>query len=458
MGYSTKGALPVLPIRRGVVTGTVWVLYCPVAVYLLLLYFRPALAYILPSEVLRYSNIVALSSAALVVVLRGRGRIFQRLPRYLLFLLAGIAVIGSSAAVAGAPQAKMNWVLYNFVGACLTFVAFSGAYESRRGAIGITVLLVACAAINSTVGVWGAVTKARLFNVGQEAGVGTFGYDPIYGRSGGIIGENYVGLVDLPALVAGLWLLQNRRWNLAGVLLTAASGAAIVVSLSKASAMAGLVAALAFSLISIRRRRSAVLLIGVVGALLYGGASYLTSAKDPAPYRKVSIQYRWSMEALINEDRLTIWRSYLSDVEGAPFLGRGPGYIAGRISAGRQVPHNSLLDILVEFGLLGVVLYVSAFGVTVRNYWVSQRRSPNALGSLLMCCFCGMAASTMTVSDPLYRVLWAVAGGLNGVRWCAEPRSVVCARKEGAGPPVGMTSRRGRTIRVASLHERLPLG
>jgi O-antigen ligase len=307
-------------------------------------------------------------------------------------------------------------------------VIFRFACETRRGTVVITTVLVVCATINSVVGLWGVATKRTLFNLGADVvGTGSFGYDSVTGRSGGIAGENYVGMYDVPALIAGLCLMRNRRWRVAGAALSSLSSAAIVVSLSRGSILSGLTAALLFVALSMKRTRSGPWLVVVLLVAVYVGAGYIGDQGNAPAGMAVanSAEYRFAAEGLTNEFRLVIWRKYFDDVmTDNAFLGLGGGYIQGQALMDRRVPHNSFLDILVEYGCLGLGIYLSAFSLVVKTWARCRKRSPDTLADVLFCCFCGMTVSIITLSSPLARPLWAVGGALLGLRLWARTKAV----------------------------------
>jgi O-antigen ligase len=406
---------------------------------LLLVYFRPLLEYFLSGQIFVTSQvpqtlyIVTISLAALAFLLKFSVTRLRSLMYPLLFLLAAVGVTCLSDLVAEVPFAETILPLHSLIGTWLTFVTFRFACETRRGAVAITTVLVVCATINSLVGLWGVATRRTLLNLGAEVvGSATFGYDAVTGRSGGIAGENSVGMYDLPALIAGLCLMRNRRWRPVGIALASVSSAAIVVSLSRSSILSGLAAALFFIAVGTKRTPSALWLVVILLVAVYFGAGYISEQAD-APTGMAatnSTGYRFSADGLTSEARLAIWQGYFEDVMAAnAFLGMGGGYISGRSSMNRMIPHNSFLDILVEYGCLGLLLYMSAFALIIKTWARCRGRSPDILPDMLFSCFCGMTVSIITLSNPLARPLWAVAGAVLGVRrWVGAKALLPLAR------------------------------
>jgi O-antigen ligase len=416
---------------------------------LLLIYFRPVLEYFisgqvfLTTEVPQTLYIVTITLAMLGFLVTSTVTHLRSLRHGLVFLLAIMGVTCLSGVIAKSSLAEAMPVLHSLVGTWMTFVIFRFACETRRGSVAISAVLAGCAAVNSMVGLWGVATKRTLFNASADlVGTGSFGYDAVTGRSGGIAGENYVGMYDVPALIAGLFLMRHRRWRPAGIALSALSSAAIIVSLSRGSILSALTAAMLFIWLTMKRSRSAPWLLVLLLAAVYAGAGYIGD-QDNAPAGMPlanSTGYRFAAEGLTNESRLAIWRKYFDDViTDNPVFGMGGGYIQFQALMDRRVPHNSFLDILVEYGSVGLLLYLGAFAAIVAAWVRCRGRSPSVLPDLLFCCFCGMTVSIVTLSNPLARPLWAVAGAIVGVRrWIgAAPASPLFRPKCASVPPPG---------------------
>jgi hypothetical protein len=374
----------------------------------------------------------------------------------ILFLMTAIGVMSVCDLAAGATAALP--LLHDVVGAWLTFIVLKFACDTPRGARAITAVFVACACINSLVGVWGAVTKRTLFNASfSVVGNGSFGYDAHTGRAGGFIGENGVGMYSLPALVVGIWLITRKRWRLAGIAIASLSAAAIVLSLSRTSAISGLTGVLFFVVLGARRKRSTLLLLAIPLLAVYFGAGYVNSQKhlwtgrmtnDPA-----SVGYRFSAEGLTNETRIGLWEFYLGEAMTDPILGRGSGYIASQFSVGANIPHNSFLDMLVEYGLIGLLLYMSAFALVCRAWVRCRGRTTSVLPDLMMSCFVGMTVSLLTLSLPLARPVWAMAGSVAGVcLWAGRMPRVAPVRLRGRLSELAMAQVGLRSHPVACAH------
>lgn len=406
------------------------------AIYLGLIYFRTALAIIFPDLPNRV-NAIVLALGALLLFMRYGARLIAVQRPSLWFVAAAAGVICASALSAGAGWDSVGNSLSLLSGTWLAWALFAAITETGRGHRLLVIILVICSAINSAVGVWGAVTGKTLFE--GPTPVGTFGFDAITGRSGGVIGENYVGMFNLPAVVYGLWLLLRKRRVPLGALLVGLGVAATLASLSRSS-VASLAAALLAMLLLTRRRLAALLLVAVVASIAWwswqGILGVLVGRLPlPAQYEAAG---RWTAREITADTRLFLWHTYLTEVPNAPLLGKGPGYIADRVAGGWLVPHNSFLDVLIEFGIVGLALYLTAFWAVARNIRIAVQREPSdSVAIVLAACFLGMATSLLFLSNPLARVLWVVAGALAG-------RSHLLVRRRAAPAKPGTTPARGR--------------
>jgi O-antigen ligase len=181
-------------------------------------------------------------------------------------------------------------------------------------------------------------------------------------------------------------------------------------------------------MVTMTRKRSAILLVAVPLIAVYFGVGYINEqqtlhAGGPLMH---STGYRFSTEGIGNEDRLLFWKYYLGVAANNPIIGKGSGYILSQFSAGINVPHNSFLDIQVEYGCVGLILYFGVFALVARTWIRYRKKFSSVLPDLLFSCFCGITVSLMTLSNPLARLQWAVAGGVSGVcLWAGRrPRSV----------------------------------
>jgi O-antigen ligase len=247
-------------------------------------------------------------------------------------------------------------------------------------------------------------------------GVGTFGYDPETGRSGGIQGENYAGMWNSASVVGGMALWQARKYRPAALALILLGIMGTVVSMSRTSVLSCAGAVATFLLVADRKRSIRSVASLVLVGLFTAGIGLLTytnyfGALNVGTQRGMAS--RWSQEGVLHDSRLDVWTSYLQDITASPILGKGPGYILTRIRSGFMVPHNSFLDIAVEFGVPVLMLFSIALLRPVANIGLAAR---DVRLAYLYACFVGAVISLMTLSQPFGRLQWVLSGALIGAQ------------------------------------------
>ncbi|MCK9488773.1 MAG: O-antigen ligase family protein [Xanthomonadales bacterium] len=97
---------------------------------------------------------------------------------------------------------------------------------------------------------------------------------------------------------------------------------------------------------------------------------------------------RWS-DTLSGEDygyRDVIWAAAIEMVRESPWLGHGGGFVAdlGDQTRGRNTTtHNQYLMLLIGYGLVGLIIWLSIMGAVIRRCW-RHRRHPMAVALLAM--------------------------------------------------------------------------
>jgi hypothetical protein len=387
----------------------------PPSLYLALLYFRNLARILLSRERTEAALIVVLCMCILAALSRpSRLAAFRRQGEVCWGFLF-VALVFLSALAAGTDLNTLADSLYHVVSAGLVFMVFSAAVRSPSTLSAVCTTLAVCAAINAGVTLWGAVTHQNLFSPGSaDVPVISFGYDASNGRSGGLIGENYTGLYNLPAVIAGLALLRRRKWRPVGVGLVLLGGAGTIVTLSRASILAVFCGVSAFVAVAAWRttvqrvgRTVSVMfvmsLLSVVGYNIY--VTYL-----PASIQSVTEQ-RFSQSGMLGDARPGLWRFYVDKALNKPVLGNGPGYIKSRTESGDLVPHNAFLDVAVEFGLPALVMFTIAMFRPLATFRTARR---NGNTVYLYACFTGALPPLFTLSSPFLPLVWAMSGAVVG--------------------------------------------
>lgn len=195
----------------------------------------------------------------------------------------------------------------------------------------------------------------------------------------------HFGYLGYLGAAAGAALVMVSRNLLASALLLCASALFGIVQLgSRGALLAWALFAAAGALISPRRLRflglalcAAALAFGLVRALdLHGlpaNGDLLTRATSGETFR--------------TRDRLALWEDALHGVAERPLFGWGPeGHAASKCCAGRGLyiggtvqPHNLILQLLLEFGLVGTVL----LGALAADILLRHAQAPGWRGAIL---------------------------------------------------------------------------
>ncbi len=411
------------PRLRSHECGLPWGLPCA---YIVLLYFRNILRVEISREFTEAIIIIVLLTSVAAFATRSGPLQFQRSWAQICWALLFLGLIFLSAFAADTTPAAIMDSLYHVVSAFLTFWVFCELSRTRRGATALAVTLTVCAAANVGVGLWGAVTHHNLLAFGPASVLyaDSFGFDASNGRSGGMIGENYTGLFDIPMIIAGLVYLRrrNRRWL--GILLVLLGVGGAVVSASRASVLCVFIAIVTFAALTLHKVRlgsligAATVLFFIVCAGLLAYRVYLEQL--PASTRH-GINSRFSVAGTLGDSRRALLERYAVEVLSRPVLGHGPGYIKGmgdlevvgnaRIFIGNQIPHNSFIDVALEFGIPALIMFVIAMFRPLAAFTFARG---NKRLAFLYACFLGMLIPLFTLSNPFLPIVWAMAGAVVG--------------------------------------------
>jgi O-antigen ligase len=182
----------------------------------------------------------------------------------------------------------------------------------------------------------------------------------------------YQGFFGASAAVAVA--LADRRLRAVGILLATAALFGIVMFGSRGALLAWIVFVAGVIALAPRRRAAVVLVLLVVS----GALALAIVAENYGWMNTYSLLDRTriptgdTVSVLYVNDRVEIWLDSLLTIAQRPILGFGPnGYIlSGCCNRSVAQPHNSILQILLEFGVVGLVTLtwavVSLFGPRVR--------------------------------------------------------------------------------------------
>lgn len=301
------------------------------------------------------------------------------------------------------------------LGSWTTFIVFYGIGRKRSASVTVMVVLAACAAANAGVALWGASTGERLFNVSlEEVGFGAFGYDPSTGRSGGIVGENYMGMYTAPAVAVGFALLTSRRAAIVGTLLMVVGVLGTTVSLSRTSVLSvmAVLVVVGSTLAPRHRIRLGFGLVLLVAVFQIFSLLFLDAQLDRLDDRaRLDASNRWSTEAFGSDMRYSIWESYADDLVLYSVFGAGPSYLEDRVRRGDFLPHNSFADVALKYGIPGLLLYLAPILWMVFNRSrVRNRLTADPIFCSVIASGVACLVSMMFLSSPGVRHLWIFTG------------------------------------------------
>lgn len=108
-----------------------------------------------------------------------------------------------------------------------------------------------------------------------------------------------------------------------------------------------------------------------------------------------------------DEDRLPIWKSMIQLCQNYFFMGAGPGQSA-HIKGSLGLPHNYFLEILLEFGIIGLIsfLCIVRFSFIPKNYILKDNKSIYLRCYMWLFILCTICPSSMQG----YYYLWYIFG------------------------------------------------
>ena len=388
--------------------------------YLIWLYIYPL--FVTMTNYKYIGRIIIVLLILLLSINKGYRHFLIKFKKLVFFWYAFIMAIIISTLFSNNPNINImiNKILFDIANCWIVYTAFMYLSFKERNIKILLWTLAVLALLNSSIALYGSITGQRILRVEKElVGIGSFGYDPITGRSGGLRGENYMGIWNTPALAFGLFFLfYTRKFLLKVIALVFAvvSISSLIVSLSRTSVLCG-ITVLMISFILFGKRIFRILIIFLFflviaytfsKMLLIKQISYFSSS---AMYHQVK---RWSIVNALEDVRFKIWTRYLDIATEDPIWGQGPGYIQEEVASGYFVPHNSFLDVLVEYGIIGLCLYtipfISAFSSLL--YFMRKKRRSEIWGNISCTIFLGMTVGLFFLSNPFLEIIWAVGGML----------------------------------------------
>jgi hypothetical protein len=400
-------------------------LYFAGLAYIILLYLKPLLVI---ADLTRMNQYICMLVLGTLGALIGHEFIAHhlRVPRTAIYFFGITISVLLSSLVNGSAFADLRDVAWDLGGLLVSILAYQRLCTLPRYCRGIAWCLAICAGMNAGVGLWGLATGRNLVEDPRSLAIretATMGYDAARGGSGGIRGENYVGMWNAPLLVGGLiGFYQADAWSMSAVFLACAclGLGSILASASRTSLLVGLMGFFLTMLWAMRQTPSKRLIVRtvVLGILLFATIRVAASmlASNLSPYATKELEARWSVDGVMDDSRIAIYHQYLDLFGDSPIVGLGPGAISNTVGIGRvwRVPHNSFLDIAVEYGLIGLAIYLIPFGMAWRCLWRVLRGVESEDVSFATILFWTMVPTLLFLSNATARLLWVVFGCLLG--------------------------------------------
>lgn len=342
---------------------------------------------------------------------------------YVFYLLIFFIVVLIGSFFTSDFHSTLNRIIFDIVGCWIIYLSFMLLCKDPKNQKIIAWALAILATINGIVALYGALTGKMIVDIPREkVGVGAFGFDLETGRSGGFRGENYMGAWNAPSLGLGLILLFEKSYWLKfiGSFFALIASTSLIVSLSRTSVIAGIILITIITTYIIGRKKIINLVIFLIFSLLAFQVAkniFIAQSMRFSPYLRYETQRRWTLSEMLENERKHIWISYLNVSLEAPIFGHGAGFIKNELDCGNYVPHNSFLDVLVEHGISGLILYFLPFIISFKKLNFSKRNNNmNKMSIFYFASFMAIAISLLFLSNPFFKLLWLVMGCLEGVK------------------------------------------
>ncbi len=400
------------------------ILLALLVLYLIIIYNLPLLNVVTDYNILiSNSGRFILILLGLVLILYKRNIFASKENKYYIFyplLFFLIVLISGFSSAEPSLNLILNRIIFDIAGCWIVYLSSILLCKDKKNQKSLAWALAILAAINAIIGVYGAVTGQKILDVSRdEVGVGAFGFDRETGRSGGIRGENYVGAWNAPALALGVILLLSSKSyfiRLIGCSLSLVAIISIIISMSRTSTIASAILLSIIIIIHIRKNKIVKLLILFIFSFLFfqiGKSVFIIQSSRFDPFIRYDIQRRWEFLEILENERKYIWMEYLKMFLEKPFFGHGPGFIKYEYEMGKPVPHNSFLDILIEHGIAGLVLYCFPFILSFKKLYLKPDHEYHIF---YFAVFCAIIISLQFLSNPFFKLLWIASGCLEGTK------------------------------------------
>ncbi len=228
------------------------------------------------------------------------------------------------------------------------------------------------------------------------------------GRIQGLVGNaNVLGMLGLVLLIIGLWRLYVSRQRGIVSVLDSALAIIIIARTMSATVTVTLVALVIIAgLTALARRTGLGWRIGLGGAIAIIGGAVVTTA------------WQWStFVALLGKSpdlthRFDIWAAVVDRINASPILGTGfvgwwpswdPWFAIHAVDGlPMSQAHNVWLDIAMQSGLVGVMLFAITLVTALWYLWRTFTQSPLSDASVPFLVLCALTVQSLTESRFLH--------------------------------------------------------
>ena len=228
------------------------------------------------------------------------------------------------------------------------------------------------------------------------------------GRIQGLVGNaNVLGMLGLVLLIIGLWrTYASRNWKSVSVLDVALAVVIIIRSASATVTVTLVVVAVIIGLTFLARRSGLWWRVGLFGAIAAIGGAVVFAVSQ------------WSaFVTLLGKSpdlthRFDIWAAVLGRINERPIVGSGfvgwwpswdPWFAIHSVD---ELPmsqaHNVWLDVALQSGLVGVMLFAATLVIALSHLWRNFARSPLSASTVLFFILCALTVQSLTESRFLH--------------------------------------------------------
>jgi hypothetical protein len=271
----------------------------------------------------------------------------------------------------------------------------------------LTAILCLCTPIGKRIALW-VVTLTAVVAVGSVAYeyAGYAEWTNIPGRASGLLGDANAPGIVLSLCIGVMLTLSNRFWwNIAFIVFCELGNA---MTLSRSGTMGIALITVCYILANLRQRAVALIMLAVVAVPLAGaGIAWLGAdterrgaIRDDNAKSRVEAIYEFDYEKLWSDERAKDLLDGWEAVTERPITGYGTG--AGTFW---WRPHNEVVSLWVDLGLLGPILYCSMLGYLL---WRCVRSGLRGFYCIIPVFFF-IPFSQVLVELPIYWITAAVA-------------------------------------------------